>query len=140
MTQEIKAPLAEAKPTGEKPSRQTKKVAGADLSAASSRSELRSSRNKANFDAGSKYKDSRNPTGKFKKGSIEKSKALDTPPTPRGCEWRVTDNGWNLFRHWSDRDDLGKKIKKDRYAGYLSKEAWEVMKEYDYETFIAVIA
>ena len=132
--------MVETKPVGEKPVRQPKKAVGMDLKPASTSTGIRGNRGKANFELSPKYKDARNPTGKFKKGSVEKSKALDTPPTPRGCEWRATDNGWNLFRHWSDRDDLGKKIKKDRYAGYLSKEAWEVMKEYDYETFIAVIA
>ncbi len=132
--------MVETKSTGEKPARQAKKAAGTDLNPASTRSEIRGNRGKANFEISPKYKDASGATNKFKKGSIEKSRATDTPPTPRGCEWRATDGGWNLFRHWSEQDELGKKIKKDRYAGYLSKEAWEVMKEYDYETFIAVIA
>src|SRR5262245_50622251 len=59
----------------------------------------------------------------------------DVPPTPPGCEWLKTDNGWNLWRYWTERDPVtGDKIRKTRYAGVLTKEAWEVMKDYDYET------
>jgi hypothetical protein len=76
----------------------------------------------------------------LKKGSLKKSKELDMPPTPLGCEWRDADGGWSLWRCWSERDEvIGGRFKKERYAGYLSREAWGVMKEYDYETFIAVI-
>jgi len=76
----------------------------------------------------------------LKRGSLKKSKELDMPPTPLGCEWRDADGGWSLWRCWSERDEvIGGKYKKERYAGYLSREAWGVMKEYDYETFIAVI-
>jgi len=76
----------------------------------------------------------------LKKGSLKKSKELDMPPTPLGCEWREADGGWSLWRCWSERDEvIGGRYKKERYAGYLSREAWRVMKEYDYETFIAVI-
>ena len=76
----------------------------------------------------------------LKKSSLKKSKELDMPPTPLGCEWRDADNGWSLWRCWSERDNVvGGRYKKERYAGYLSREAWGVMKQYDYETFIAVI-
>ena len=76
----------------------------------------------------------------LKKSSLKKSKMLDMPPTPLGCEWRDADDGWSLWRCWSERDNvIGGKYKKERYAGHLSREAWGVMKQYDYETFIAVI-
>ncbi len=76
----------------------------------------------------------------LKKGSLKKSKELDVPPTPLGCEWRDAEDGWSLWRCWSERDEvIGGKYKKERYAGYLSRGAWGVMKQYDYETFIAVI-
>jgi hypothetical protein len=62
------------------------------------------------------------------------------PPTPWGCEWLKTDDGWNLWRYWSEKDSVtGERIKKSRYAGYLSHDAWKVMKGYDYETFISII-
>jgi hypothetical protein len=64
----------------------------------------------------------------------------DMPPTPLGCEWLKTDDGWNLWRYWSEKDPMtGERIKKSRYAGYLSHNAWKVMKGYDYETFISII-
>jgi hypothetical protein len=64
----------------------------------------------------------------------------DMPPTPLGCEWLKTDDGWNLWRYWSEKDHMtGERIKKSRYAGYLSHNAWKVMKGYDYETFISII-
>lgn len=76
----------------------------------------------------------------LKKGSLKKAKELDMPPTPLGCEWRDAEDGWSLWRCWSERDEvIGGKYKKERYAGYLSRGAWSVMKQYDYETFIAVI-
>jgi hypothetical protein len=76
----------------------------------------------------------------LKKSSLKKSKLLDMPPTPLGCEWRDADDGWSLWRCWSERDNvIGGKYKKERYAGYLGREAWGVMKQYDYETFIAAI-
>lgn len=88
----------------------------------------------------SKKKGPRNPSEGLKKSSLKKSKEMDMPPTPLGCEWRETEGGWNLFRCWSERDEvLGGKYKKDRYAGFLSRAAWQVMKQYDYETFISVI-
>jgi hypothetical protein len=64
----------------------------------------------------------------------------DMPPTPWGCEWLKTGDGWNLWRYWSEKDRVtGERIKKSRYAGYLSHDAWQVMKGYDYETFISII-
>jgi hypothetical protein len=64
----------------------------------------------------------------------------DMPPTPWGCEWLKTEDGWNLWRYWSEKDPMtGERIKKNRYAGYLSHDAWKVMKGYDYETFISII-
>ena len=66
--------------------------------------------------------------------------ALDWPPTPRGCEWRRSDDGLNLWRCWTDWDeDKTKRIKKSRYAGHLSDEAWRIMKEYDHEAFISIV-
>ncbi|MBO0860822.1 MAG: hypothetical protein J2P21_20530 [Chloracidobacterium sp.] len=66
--------------------------------------------------------------------------ALDLPPTPRGCEWRRSEEGLNLWHCWTDwNDDKTKRIKKSRYAGHLSDDAWRIMKEYDYETFISIV-
>jgi hypothetical protein len=66
--------------------------------------------------------------------------ALDWPPAPRGCEWRRSDDGLNLWRCWTDwDDDKAKKIKKSRYAGHLSDDAWRIMKEYDHEAFISIV-
>lgn len=102
---------------------------------------MRSRQMRANLDLASKSAGERGRSNGLKKGSIEKARVLDMPPTPLGCEWRATDKGWNLFRNWKEENGLiGKRVKKERYAGHLSREAWEVMKEYDYETFIAVIA
>lgn len=76
----------------------------------------------------------------LKKRSLKKAKELDMPPTPVGHDWHVSDGGWNLVKSWSEKDGLlGQKIKKERYAGHLSKEAWQVMKEYEYEKIIAKI-
>lgn len=62
------------------------------------------------------------------------------PPTPWGCEWRRDDQGWNLWRCWTERDEAtGKRVPRSRYAGYLSHEAWEVLKGYDYEAFLSII-
>lgn len=62
------------------------------------------------------------------------------PPTPRGCEWRRSDNGLNLWRCWTEWDDnKTRKIKKSRYAGHLSDDAWRIMKEYDHEAFISIV-
>jgi hypothetical protein len=70
----------------------------------------------------------------------KKQMALDFPPTPRGCEWRRSDDGLNLWRCWTEwDDDKTKKIKKSRYAGHLSDDAWGIMKEYDHEAFISVV-
>jgi hypothetical protein len=66
--------------------------------------------------------------------------ALDWPPAPRGCEWRRSDDGLNLWRCWTDwDDDKTKRIKKSRYAGHLSDDAWRIMKEYDHEAFISIV-
>lgn len=76
----------------------------------------------------------------LRKRSLKKAKELDMPPTPTGHDWHVSEGGWNLVKSWSEKDGLlGQKIKKERYAGYLSKEAWQVMKEYEYEKIIAKI-
>jgi len=70
----------------------------------------------------------------------KKQIALDWPPAPRGCEWRRSDDGLNLWRCWTEwADDRAKRVKKSRYAGHLSDEAWRIMKEYDHEAFISVI-
>jgi hypothetical protein len=69
-----------------------------------------------------------------------KQLSLDWPPAPRGCEWRRSANGLNLWRCWTDwDDDKTKKIKKSRYAGHLSDDAWRIMKEYDHEAFISIV-
>ncbi len=79
-------------------------------------------------------------TPKIKKPKSRKPGEEGMPPTPLGCEWRKTEDGWNLWCFKSERDGMtGEKIKKSRYAGYLSHDAWQVMKEYDYETFISII-
>lgn len=74
----------------------------------------------------------------IKKDRRKKGSEDDVPPTPWGCEWRRTDDGWQLWRCWTERDETtGEKIKKSRYTGCLSLDAWQVMKGYDYETFIS---
>lgn len=76
----------------------------------------------------------------LKKPKNGKQALMEMPPTPLGCEWRQSDQGWNLWRCWSERDQLtNERIKKSRYAGYISNQAWGVMKDYDYETFISII-
>ncbi|HEY6400763.1 MAG TPA: hypothetical protein VI479_05110 [Blastocatellia bacterium] len=66
--------------------------------------------------------------------------AENWPPTPRGCEWRRSEDGLNLWHCWTDwDDDKTKKIKKSRYAGHLSDDAWRIMEEYDYEAFISIV-
>src|SRR5262247_3380538 len=70
----------------------------------------------------------------------KKQIVLDWPPTPRGCEWRRSDDGLNLWRCWTEWDnDKAKRIKKSRYAGHLSDDAWRIMKEYDHEAFISIV-
>jgi hypothetical protein len=70
----------------------------------------------------------------------KKQTALNLPPTPRGCEWRRSDEGLNLWRCWTEWDDnKTKRIKKSRYAGHLSDDAWRIMKEYDHEAIISTI-
>jgi hypothetical protein len=82
----------------------------------------------------------KSPTSGLKKKSLKQSVEKDMPPTPLGHEWRETEGGWNLIRCWSEQDEmLGKKIKKERYAGYLSRQAWRVMKEHDHEKIISQI-
>ncbi len=64
----------------------------------------------------------------------------DMPPTPRGCEWRRSEEGWNLWRYWSEPAEDGQgKIKKTRYTGHLSHDAWQIMKEYDHEAFLSIV-
>ncbi len=64
--------------------------------------------------------------------------AQGAPPTPKGFEWRPSDEGWGLWHNWSEwNDDKTERIKKSRYAGHLSHDAWEIMKEYDREAFIS---
>jgi hypothetical protein len=70
----------------------------------------------------------------------EKQIAQDLPPTPKGCEWRRSDEGLNLWRYWTEWDaDKNQRIKKSRYAGHLSDDAWRIMKEYDHEAFISIV-
>jgi len=70
----------------------------------------------------------------------KKQTLQDWPPAPRGCEWRRSDDGLNLWRCWTEwDDDKTRRIKKSRYAGHLSDEAWRIMKEYDHEAFISII-
>ena len=65
---------------------------------------------------------------------------MDWPPAPRGCEWRRSEEGLNLWRCWTEWDgDKNKRIKKSRYAGHLSDDAWRIMKEYDHEAFISIV-
>lgn len=62
------------------------------------------------------------------------------PPTPWGCEWRRVDNGWYLWRCWSERESPDSpRVRRSRYAGFLSHDGWEVLKGYDYETFLAIL-
>jgi hypothetical protein len=70
----------------------------------------------------------------------KKQITLDWPPAPRGCEWRRSADGLNLWRCWTDwDDDKTRRIKKSRYAGHLSDDAWRIMKEYDHEAFISIV-
>jgi hypothetical protein len=86
----------------------------------------------------------RNPQSAIRRPGLKKLNkkqiAMDWPPTPRGCEWRRSDDGSNLWRCWTEWDDgKGKRIKKSRYAGHLSDDAWRIMKEYDHEAFISIV-
>lgn len=77
---------------------------------------------------------------RLKKTKPAREGRIDMPPTPWGCEWREVEDGWNLWRYWTDKDrDTGDRIKKERYLGSLSRDAWEVMKGYDNETIISNI-
>jgi hypothetical protein len=70
----------------------------------------------------------------------KKQIAMDWPPAPRGCEWRRSEEGLNLWRCWTEWDgDKNRRIKKSRYAGHLSDDAWRIMKEYDHEAFISIV-
>jgi hypothetical protein len=70
----------------------------------------------------------------------KKQVAMDWPPAPRGCEWRRSDEGLNLWRCWTEWDgEKNRRIKKSRYAGHLSDDAWRIMKEYDHEAFISIV-
>lgn len=74
------------------------------------------------------------------KKHTDKQVAEGMPPTPRGCEWRRSDEGLNLWRCWTEWDeDKTQRIKKSRYAGNLTYDGWQVMKEYDYEAYISNI-
>jgi hypothetical protein len=73
-------------------------------------------------------------------GIKKRENGKDMPPTPWGCEWRENDNGWSLWRCWSEKDgEIGRRKKMVRQSGCLSRDAWHVMKEYEYETFISVV-
>lgn len=75
----------------------------------------------------------------LKKHTVKQA-SMDLPPTPRGCEWRRSDEGLNLWRYWTEWDgDRNQRIKKSRYAGHLSDDAWRIMKEYDHEAFISIV-
>lgn len=77
------------------------------------------------------------------KSSAKKPKKIDLtkPPKLKGCKWIKTDDGWNLWRIKREKDPIsGAIITKSRYAGSLSLDGWNVMKEYDYETLVSIIA
>jgi hypothetical protein len=81
-----------------------------------------------------------NPRYPGLKKHTDKQIAEGIPPTPRGCEWRRSDEGLNLWRCWTEWDeDKTQRIKKSRYAGNLTYDGWQVMKEYDYEAYISNI-
>lgn len=64
----------------------------------------------------------------------------DMPPIPRGCEWRRGEEGWSLWRTWREWDEnRTTRVRKARYAGHLSDDAWRILKEYDHETFLSVL-
>lgn len=68
---------------------------------------------------------------KSRKKRITKSEVLlDEPPALKNCEWSATGTGWNLLHH---------RVGKKRYSGYLHRESWEVMKEYDYQTYLKLV-
>ena len=111
------------------------------LSAAESgKNESKTKEKKANIDRGPNLTQKSEYRYPGLKKLNKKQIALDMPPTPRGCEWRRSDDGFNL---WSCRtewdDDKTMRIKKTRYAGHLSDEAWRIMKEYDHEAFISTV-
>jgi hypothetical protein len=81
------------------------------------------------------------PDHRSLKKPTKKQISQGMPPTPRGFEWRPSDEGWSLWRCWSEWDDgRTERIKKSRYTGHLSQGAWEIMKkEYDNEAYISTI-
>jgi hypothetical protein len=90
------------------------------------------------FDPGSAIRNEKRRPGLKK--LTKKQVAMDWPPAPRGCEWRRSDEGLNLWRCWTEWDgDKNKRIKKSRYVGHLSDDAWRIMKEYDHEAFISIV-
>lgn len=77
---------------------------------------------------------------RLKKEKSGRAGAPDHPPTPWGCEWRDAGDGWTLWRYWNEKDaSSGTRIRKERYVGSLTREAWEVLKRYDNETIISII-
>src|SRR5262249_34793596 len=89
---------------------------------------------------GSREVEKRAPRYPGLKKRTENQIARDFPPTPFGCEWRRSDEGLNLWRCWTEWDDnKTQRIKKSRYAGHLSDDAWRIMKEYDHEAFISTV-
>ncbi len=104
------------------------------------RNGLKAGRAKLKTKPGRKQAVKKAPSHRGLKKLTPKQIALDLPPTPRGCEWRRSDEGLNLWRCWTEWDDnKTQRIKKSRYAGHLSDDAWRIMKEYDHEAFISTV-
>jgi hypothetical protein len=102
--------------------------------------ESKSWKRKAKKSYGLKEAEAMRPRHPGLKKLTERQIALDLPPTPKGCEWRRSDEGLNLWRYWTEWDaDKNQRIKKSRYAGHLSDDAWRIMKEYDHEAFISIV-
>jgi len=102
--------------------------------------ESKAKRKKVKTDHGLRDAEEEKPRRSSLKKLTKKQIAMDMPPTPRGCEWRRSDEGLNLWRCWTEWDDnQTQKIKKSRYAGHLSDDAWRIMKEYDHEAFISTV-
>jgi hypothetical protein len=129
----------EAQPSKNKAGERAKKVGTSEGKTAKEAEPLKE--RGAKMRSGNRVADLRAPQSKSRKQSFRNTGALDMPPPLSGCEWSEAGNGWNLFRCRKEKERLmGKSIEKKRYAGHLSREAWEVMKEYDYQTFIEVVA
>ena len=129
----------EAQPSKSKAGERAKKGGISDGKTARDAEQLKG--RDAKMRSGNRVADLRAPQSGSKKRSHKNAGALDMPPPLSGCEWSEAGNGWNLFRCRKEKERLmGKSIEKKRYAGHLSREAWEVMKEYDYQTFIEVVA